>query len=268
MEKTDLYSIALRLLEGKWVYAWEIEAFKDYILNNDLREFADRYLRFCLKPLRVSSLISTFPFEDYEMCVLEKVLKKQEEKRKARATAVCDNSREAVRWDNFFFKQDLYKAEAMLRHGECSDWTEIEREVLRKFILFSYEAFYIIRDFEIIGLYLSEQTEPTKASESNLIVLPAELDTPRAREYFGRALEHGFIGKTSTGYEWTLKKGRGSLAQLAYFCSRVYCPNNTGRLPEAALNKLFGVSRIGSSLTQISNAKEPQEWRKTVDRIF
>ena len=108
-------------------------------------------------------------------------------------------------------------------------------------------------------------TEPQP--EQPAFVLPPELDTDRAREYLNRAQEAGFIAKTSTGYKWTMTAGRGALAQLAYFCGRVYCPDNVGKLPETALNRLFGVSRIGAALTQANNAR-PQKWRQKIDSIF
>ena len=61
---------------------------------------------------------------------------------------------------------------------------------------------------------------------------------------------------------------RGSVAMLGYFLERVYCPNNTEKLPEQALNRLFGVARIGSAITQLHNAKKPQKWRKEIDKLF
>lgn len=123
-----------------------------------------------------------------------------------------------------------------------------------------------------IGLLKSKIKSGTALDRQNTtpqgLDVPSELDTPRAREYFQKAEEAGFIAKTSTGYKWTLNAGRGALSQLAYFCSRVYCPDNVGELPETALNKLFGVSRIGAALTQVNNAKQPQKWRIEIDRIF
>jgi hypothetical protein len=38
--------------------------------------------------------------------------------------------------------------------------------------------------------------------------------------------------------------------------------------PEESLNKLFGVRRLYSSLTQVYNAKKPQRWRSQIDAIF
>lgn len=98
--------------------------------------------------------------------------------------------------------------------------------------------------------------------------LPADMDTERARKYLHKAEDAGLITKTSTGYRWTSILGRGQLAQLAYFCNRIYCPNNTETLPETSINLFFGVSRVGSALTQVQNAKKPQKWRKAIDCIF
>ena len=44
--------------------------------------------------------------------------------------------------------------------------------------------------------------------------LPPELDTPRAREYFKKAQEAGFIAKTSTGYKWVTD----NKSECSYFC--------------------------------------------------
>ena len=44
--------------------------------------------------------------------------------------------------------------------------------------------------------------------------LPPELDTPRAREYFRKAQEAGFIAKTSTGYKWVTD----NKCECSYFC--------------------------------------------------
>lgn len=109
---------------------------------------------------------------------------------------------------------------------------------------------------------LSSDTTPNHKK-----ILPPELDTPRSRKYFGKALEAGLIAKTSTGYKWTMTAGRGAKVQLAYFCSRVFCPGGTGAFPENAIDLLFGVSRIGAALTQAYNAK-PQKWRPRIDSIF
>lgn len=100
-------------------------------------------------------------------------------------------------------------------------------------------------------------------SQSSL-VLPDNLNTDRARKYFARAVEFGYMESTATGYQWLF----GGLAQLGYFVERVFCPNNTEHLPEQDINRLFGVNRIGSAISQVHNAKKPQKWRADIDKLF
>lgn len=84
--------------------------------------------------------------------------------------------------------------------------------------------------------------------------LPDGLNTDRARKYFKRAVEAGFMEKTDTGYKWIFSKGLK--VALGYFVEKIYCPKGKERLPETELNKLFGVSRIGSAISQRMNAKK------------
>lgn len=99
--------------------------------------------------------------------------------------------------------------------------------------------------------------------EKGMITLPDELNTDRAKKYFKKAMEYSWIKPTSTGYHFNKSK-----TQLAYFTEKVFCPNKTDEYPETALNKLFGVSRLGSARTQIYNAKKPQKWRPEIDDFF
>lgn len=104
-------------------------------------------------------------------------------------------------------------------------------------------------------------------SKPGELLLPDELNTERAQKYFARAIEAGLMSITPDGLpRWEGK--RGSVAMLGYFLERVYCPNNTEKLPEQALNRLFGVARIGSAITQLHNAKKLQKWRKEIDKLF
>lgn len=99
--------------------------------------------------------------------------------------------------------------------------------------------------------------------------LPDGLKTDRAIKYLTRAVEVGYIIPTDTGFKWIMGGKRGLLARLGYFVEKVYCPTNTEQLPEAAINSLFGVSRICSAITQLYNAKRPQKWRTEIDnKIF
>lgn len=148
-----------------------------------------------------------------------------------------------------------------------------------KYKAFAFEYLYIQKEatlkrynfhneLYLFAINILDNQINIRESQRKNLKLNEELNTPRARKYFQKAEAGGLICETSTGYEWALTKGCGSLAQLAYFCGRVYCPDNIGVLPETALDKLFGVSRIGAALTQVNNAKKPQKWRQKIDGIF
>jgi hypothetical protein len=97
------------------------------------------------------------------------------------------------------------------------------------------------------------------------IYLPRELDSDRARKYFARAIEVGYMEQaTATSYKWLY--GNGNNASLGYFVERVFCPTNTEKLREQAINKLFGVRNIRQTLNQVHNAKQPQKWQALIDK--
>lgn len=98
--------------------------------------------------------------------------------------------------------------------------------------------------------------------------LPKELNTERARKYFVKAINVGYMRKEGNGYKWLFGNDRGRRASLGYFILKVYAPNNTGYIPEKAVNQLFGVNRIGSAISQIQSAKKPQKWREEIDNLF
>ena len=105
--------------------------------------------------------------------------------------------------------------------------------------------------------------------------LPKELDTPRARRYFAEAVRLGYMELTEDGrYRWLGTGRKPCTAELAYFLGRVYnykytITGNAGEdFPEESLNKLFGVKRLYSSLTQVYNAQKPQRWRSQIDEMF
>lgn len=103
------------------------------------------------------------------------------------------------------------------------------------------------------------------AHEPQQITLPRKLDTPRAKEYFSKAIEDGLICCSNGKYS----KGVGvSKALLAYFLKCVY---NSGDFPDKELSILFGESRLGKAANQLMDNKtgggKPKgyEW---VDRLF
>lgn len=105
--------------------------------------------------------------------------------------------------------------------------------------------------------------------------LPKELDTPRARKYFAEAVRLGYMEPAEDGrYRWIGTGKKPCTAELAYFLGRVYnykhtITGNAGEnFPEESLNRLFGVTRLYSSLTQVYNAQKPQRWRSQIDEMF
>lgn len=112
-----------------------------------------------------------------------------------------------------------------------------------------------------------------KAGENN--GLPKELDTPRARRYFAEAVRLGYMELTEDGrYRWLGTGRKPCRAELAYFLGKVYnykytITGNAGEnFPEESLNRLFGATRLYSSLTQVYNAQKPQRWRSMIDEMF
>ena len=105
-------------------------------------------------------------------------------------------------------------------------------------------------------------------NDAQRVGLPMELDTPRAIKYFKRAVDEEYMKKTDTGYKWLFGGERGRIARLGYFVEQVFCPNNTEKVPEQSINRLFGVSRICSAITQLHNAKSPQKWRAEIDKTI
>ena len=105
--------------------------------------------------------------------------------------------------------------------------------------------------------------------------LPKELDTPRARRYFAEAIELQYMEPTEDGkYRWLGTGRKPCRAELAYFLGKVYnykytITGNAGEnFPEESLNRLFGATRLYSSLTQVYNAQKPQRWRSMIDSLF
>jgi len=107
------------------------------------------------------------------------------------------------------------------------------------------------------------------------IRLPKELDTPKARKYFAKAIELQYMEATENGrFRWIGTGNKANTSELAYFLGKVYnyqytFDGNAGEnFPEESLNALFGVKRLYSLLTQVYNAQKPQRWRSMIDAMF
>lgn len=107
------------------------------------------------------------------------------------------------------------------------------------------------------------------------IHLPKPIDTEKARKYFTKAIEKGYMKKRDDGgFKWLGSGKKPLTAELAYFCGKIYnykytIYGNAGEnFPEEYLNQLFGVKRLYSSLSQVFNAQKKQSWRSKIDEMF
>lgn len=145
------------------------------------------------------------------------------------------------------------------------DWQENSIKILPDFAVIFNELCFI---YDEIAMRQPELVKSIKVDTAEGVKMPEELNTDRVRKYFARAVECGYMKPIANGYKWEFGGKRGGLARLGYFVERVFCPTNTEQLPEQVINKLFGVTRIGSATTQLHNAKKPQKWRAEIDKLF
>lgn len=129
--------------------------------------------------------------------------------------------------------------------------------------------------YEVYTAILLIDKYAANIKDSKGIVLPKDLDTPRAREAFAKAIEKNYMEAVDGGkYRWIGTGGKANTSELAYFLGLVYnykytLYGNAGEnFPEDSLNELFSVTRLYSSLTQVYNAKKKQRWRSLIDDIF
>ena len=99
------------------------------------------------------------------------------------------------------------------------------------------------------------------------VPFPRELDTERARKYFARAVEAGFMKREGNGYEWLYGGDRGQI-RLGYFCDRVFAAPR----PIKKLEEVFGVYKLSSLIFQSGytpKTRGAKEWRGEIDdKIF
>lgn len=120
---------------------------------------------------------------------------------------------------------------------------------------------------------LTVQQQETNKEEST-VILPKILNTERAKKYFRKAIESGYMKATGSKYVWVGVDTTGVNTQLAYFCGIIYnyqysiSGNKGENFPEEELCKLFGVKYLYKLLTQIYNAKRTQNWRTILDEFF
>ena len=145
------------------------------------------------------------------------------------------------------------------------DWQENSIKILPDFAVIFNELCFIYNE---IAMRQPEFVKSIEVDTTEGVKMPEELNTDRARKYFARAIECGYMKPIANGYKWEFGGKRGALARLGYFLYKTLCPTNTEQIPQQAVNRLFGVKRIDSAIAQVHNAKKPQKWRAEIDKLF
>lgn len=123
--------------------------------------------------------------------------------------------------------------------------------------------------YKLARKYIDEalpQTEPQQITKIGVKNNSLSKLTKAEVEYYGKAVKSGMAEKTEDGYKW--KYNNGSKASLAYFLDKIFNPDGTGQIPFKKLDVLWDVSRLDSALDKAINAKNPQQWRTDIDKLF
>ncbi len=121
---------------------------------------------------------------------------------------------------------------------------------------------------QIVQKIINEEiTETLKDEKANA---QPDIITNRAKKYFSKALEAGFMTQTDNGYKWTFRNRTGAKAALSYFIMKIYSPDENAPqiIHFKALEKLFDVKRLDSTLDAMRLVKKPQQWRSEIDELF
>lgn len=176
------------------------------------------------------------------------------------------------------------RVELMNKYVSCIDSDEDFSTALYS-LNYRLRAIYVLYTRRIKYKYLmnllgendadAENTKmPEKHGKTNALPLPDSINSDRALMYFQKAIDRGLIKHENGSFSWIPIGNRGGNTQLAYFCGLVFEYKHTENgnagtsFPEDDLNKLFGVKRMYSSLTQAHNAKKIQPWRRKIDELF
>ncbi len=166
---------------------------------------------------------------------------------------------------NYFFYRLCRK---IVRMDDSIKATKL-REFLQKTFLYislNNEANVLKAELSMLGIEVNVRKDKSAENTEITSIKDDSVFTERAKIYFNKAIEAKFMEeKEDGGYKWLYNKG--SKVSLGYFIQKVYCPNNTGKIPETGINKLFHTTRLSSSITQLNDAK-PQKWREDIDNLF
>ncbi|MCC8118676.1 MAG: hypothetical protein LIP09_08025 [Bacteroidales bacterium] len=118
----------------------------------------------------------------------------------------------------------------------------------------------------------AEDSEPTETviseEKKECYILRKEIDTPRARMVFDKALENKYMVITKDGrFKWLFGGKRGKV-RLGYMLHKIYRPKGIEDVPEQSLNDLFGVTSLSQTIYQVDGVKRKQSWREDIDKLF
>lgn len=113
---------------------------------------------------------------------------------------------------------------------------------------------------EILDIYNYEFSNSRADNTESNKKEPEEL-TEREIKYYGKAMEAGMAEKTEQGYRWL-----GSNVSFGYFIDKVHRPKATERLPYKRMEKLWGIKRLDSAVSQSADRKH--KWEKDIDALF
>lgn len=114
---------------------------------------------------------------------------------------------------------------------------------------------------EILDIYNYYEFPNSRADNTESNKKDAEELTEREIKYYGKAIEAGMAKKTEQGYRWL-----GSNVSLGYFINKVHRPTATERLPYKRMEKLWGIKRLDSAVSQSADRKH--KWEKDIDALF
>lgn len=117
-------------------------------------------------------------------------------------------------------------------------------------------------------------TERLKIGLDKVFEQYPELRQYKAEEYFGKAIQKGFITITEKGLKWERPQ-----VQLGYFLSKVYFSGNKNDRQNRPINKLeecFNLKKISGSISTAESYQAPnmelradvQKWIKEIETLF
>ena len=125
------------------------------------------------------------------------------------------------------------------------------------------ELYYAI---ETLEQKLNNVESPKGISIKEKYELPKELDTDKARKYFAKAVEAGYVEKTANGYKWLYGNNKGQV-RLGYFCAKVY----DSPRPINKLEEIFNVKKLSASITNAEydvKRADVIKWREEMDKTL